>query len=193
VEKELNMPGKQEIGERIKRVRLARNLTLKEVERKAKVSATHISEIERGLTSPTIGALQRIAAALETPPYDFVASVAKAPARIVRSDERAVFTDARHGGRFQRLGRGVPGAELSAFVVELDAGAARPQPLLHDGEEFFHVLRGVVEVEVPGSERPVVLKEGDSVHLRGPSGRTARNIGDGPASVLWIVVPMFCL
>ncbi len=33
------MPSKQELGERIKRFRLERNLTLKEVELKAKVSA----------------------------------------------------------------------------------------------------------------------------------------------------------
>ena len=44
------MPSKQELGERIKRFRLERNLTLKEVEVKAKVSATHVSEIERGMT-----------------------------------------------------------------------------------------------------------------------------------------------
>ena len=39
------MPSKQQLGERIKRFRLERNLTLKEVELKAKVSATHVSEI----------------------------------------------------------------------------------------------------------------------------------------------------
>ena len=53
-----------ELGERLRRLRFARNLTLKEVEAKAHVSATHLSEIERGKTSPTVGALVRIARAL---------------------------------------------------------------------------------------------------------------------------------
>ena len=68
------MPSKEELGERIKRFRLDRNLTLKEVELKAKVSATHVSEIERGMTSPTIGALTKIARAMGTEPSYFLES-----------------------------------------------------------------------------------------------------------------------
>ena len=48
------MTSREQLGERLKRFRLDRNLTLKEVELKAKVSATHVSEIERGMTSPTV-------------------------------------------------------------------------------------------------------------------------------------------
>ena len=44
---------------------LAKGLTLKEIEAKVGVSATHVSEVERGKTSPTVGALSKIAAALE--------------------------------------------------------------------------------------------------------------------------------
>ena len=48
------------------------HMTLKNVEAKASISATHISEIERGKTSPTIGALLRIADALEKDPAYFI-------------------------------------------------------------------------------------------------------------------------
>jgi len=53
------MISKAEIGRRIKKVREEKHLTLKNVEAKAGISATHISEIERGKTSPTVGALMR--------------------------------------------------------------------------------------------------------------------------------------
>ena len=53
-----------EVGRRIKRVRGERNLTLKMVESASGVSATHVSEIERGETIPTIKVLARIARAL---------------------------------------------------------------------------------------------------------------------------------
>ena len=52
-----------EVGRRIKQYRQKYNLTLKEIEARVNVSATHVSEIERGKTSPTIGALSRIAQA----------------------------------------------------------------------------------------------------------------------------------
>ena len=63
---------KEEIGRRIKKVREEQHLTLKNVEAKAAISATHISEIERGKTSPTIGALIRIADALGKDPAYFI-------------------------------------------------------------------------------------------------------------------------
>ena len=58
------MMTKEQLGTRIRSVRKERGLTLKELERVSGFSATHISEIERGKTSPTIGALVRISNAL---------------------------------------------------------------------------------------------------------------------------------
>ena len=52
------------LGKKVRRVRLMRGLTLKQIEAAVGVSATHVSEIERGKTSPTIGALGKIADAL---------------------------------------------------------------------------------------------------------------------------------
>ena len=57
--------GIEELGRRIRKLRIERRMTLKQVEQAAALSATHVSEIERGRTSPTIGALVRIARALQ--------------------------------------------------------------------------------------------------------------------------------
>ena len=59
------------LGRRIRRIRQEKSLTLKQIEAKVGVSATHISEIERGKTSPTIGALEKIAAAAPQPGFLF--------------------------------------------------------------------------------------------------------------------------
>ena len=73
-QQEVNKPmiSKEEIGRRIKKIREENHFTLKNVEAKAGISATHISEIERGKTSPTIGALIRIADALGKDPAYFI-------------------------------------------------------------------------------------------------------------------------
>lgn len=177
------------VGERIKRARLAKNLTLKEVERKAKVSATHVSEIERGLTSPTVGALARIADALETPAYALLGGAGGVRVSVVRAGERTVMADVGRGGRYHRLSGGIEGAEVSLVEIELEAGE-KAAPMGHAGEEFFHVLGGVVELTSDGAAQPrEVLKEGDSIHLHAHPGRAIRNIGDGVARVLWAVAP----
>jgi transcriptional regulator with XRE-family HTH domain len=188
------MPDESRVGERIKRARLAKNLTLKDIERKAKVSATHVSEIERGLTSPTVGALVRIAEALEVPAFRLLAEEPGARAWVVRARERTVLADIENGIRYHRLSGGVRGASLSMVEIELAPGA-RPVVLpARHGEEFFHVLRGVVEIDTGDPRRPRdVLKEGDSLHLRSLEGRGLGNIGDGEARLLWVVLPPLSL
>ncbi len=61
----MNQTNGMELGRRVKQLRLQKGMTLKEIEAKVGVSATHVSEVERGKTSPTVGALSKIAAALE--------------------------------------------------------------------------------------------------------------------------------
>src|SRR2546425_10447332 len=66
-------PSPTELGRRIKLLRIARGLTLKDLEERGGISATHVSEIERGKASPTVGALGRIARALDLRPATLVA------------------------------------------------------------------------------------------------------------------------
>jgi transcriptional regulator with XRE-family HTH domain len=181
------------VGGRIRTMRLARNLTLKDIERKANVSATHVSEIERGLTSPTVGALTRIADALEVPACRLLEGSGAPRVRVVRADERMILSDAGGAGRYHRLSGGFVGAHLSMLEIELAAGGSREVgPMTHDGEEFFHVLHGVVELDLGEAGGPRdVLKVGDSIHLRSRPGRVLRNLGTGEeaARVLWVTVP----
>jgi len=186
------MPSKQELGQRIKRCRLDRNLTVKEVELKAKVSATHVSEIERGMTSPTVGALAKIARALDTEPSYFLHIDAYPAVSVVRKENRRVFTYEDWGARIGCLSRGIRQAQMSCLEVELDPGLSHaPEPLSHTGEEFIHILKGVVEIHV-GSERHL-LKEGDCIHFRSGEPHTIKNIGDGQSRILWVASPPFNL
>ena len=186
------MPSKHELGDRIKRFRLERNLTLKEVEVKAKVSATHVSEIERGMTSPTVGALTKIARALGTEPAYFLQSDATPSVSVVRKSERRIVDYRDWGARINCLSRGISDARMSFLEVELEPGLVHNlEPLTHTGEELVHIRKGVVEINL-SSERHL-LKEGDSIHFRSDVPHTIRNIGDAPARILWVASPPFYL
>src|SRR5512137_986624 len=107
------MLSKKELGQRIKRFRLERNLTLKEVEVKAKVSATHVSEIERGMTSPTVGALAKIARALGTEPSYFLQNDAHPAVSVVRKGKRRMMRYEEWGARFGCLSKGIGQSRMS--------------------------------------------------------------------------------
>ena len=186
------MRDKQQLGARLKRFRLEKNLTLKDVELKAKVSATHVSEIERGMTSPTVGALTRIAHALGAEPSYFLQSDGYPSCSVVRVHERRILDDKNWGARIGRLSTGIRKAEMSFLEVELDAGVSRElKPVMHTGEALIHVLRGVVEIHVADDRH--LLKEGDTIHFKSKRPHTVRNIGDAAARIVWVASPPFYL
>ena len=60
-----NMATQLELGARIRSVRQARRLTLRDVSERAGVTESFLSQVERDVTSPSIASLQRIARALD--------------------------------------------------------------------------------------------------------------------------------
>jgi transcriptional regulator with XRE-family HTH domain len=186
------MPTKAEVGERIKRFRLEKNMTLKDIEVKAHVSATHVSEIERGMTSPTVGALAKIAGALGTEPSFFLEKNTFPRAMVVRRGERRTMSFQGWGATYHSLSPGLPRSLMSFLEVELEKGAGNLDVLSrHEGEEYLLVTKGVLEISI-GDERRI-LKEGDSIHYKSHNPHSIRNIGDSVCRAIWVTTPRFCL
>lgn len=174
-----------ELGERIRQLRLARNLTLKQVGDKAKVSPTHLSEIERGKTSPTVGALVRIARALGQEPAQLVGDDEAPAVSIVRRDERRAWSYGN--ATVSSLSRAILPRELSILEIGVSAGRAGPLDLPGEsGEALVVVLEGDVEIELAGKRHR--LRAGEALHfgLRDPHELHATG---AQARVLWVARP----
>lgn len=171
------------IGERIKALRLAQNLTLKQLEAKAGVSATHLSEIERGLSSPTVGAIVRIAHALREEPALLVHERSGPRAAVVCRDERRTLAAA--GAALELLGTPVEGAEMSLVEIVLAPHTEPFDPGPGCGEEFFLVLAGAIDLVL--GEVNLALSEGDAIHFAAGATRTLR--ARNASRVLWVSAP----
>jgi len=182
---EKRIPEKRIPGERIKQLRLAANLTLKDVEGKARVSATHVSEIERGLTSPTVGALVRIASALGVAPTRLLEPVCDPMVGVVRVNERHRLALAGSGMELEVLSAG--GEDLSLIEITLETGRGGVALPLVSGEVFLHVLAGAVDVMRDGL--PHRLGEGDCIHAGMDGPVRVENPGSVPARLLCATVP----
>jgi transcriptional regulator with XRE-family HTH domain len=181
-----------ELGDRLRRIRLAKNLTLKDVERKARVSATHISEIERGTTSPTVGALARIARALDTEAAQLLREGARPRRSVVRRAQRAALAIPSWRASLWPLTGALRDAEISLVDVEVEPGPVeRVVSVSRHGEVLISVVRGVVEVSIGDETR--LLKTGDTVHFDAALSHAVRNIGDGKARMVWAVTPPWSL
>ncbi len=177
-----------DVGARIRRVRQEQGLTLKAVEERSGVSAAHLSEIERGETSPTLGSLSRVARALaKSPSYFLEENELGDVSRVGIKDRVREAAGARtNGAGFERLTAGIPGGTLHARRVELPAGGAYRVDLhAHAGHEAMVVIDGSVRVDV--GEVSHELGEGDAIHFDATLPHAFANASrERPAALIWV-------
>ena len=180
------MPTKDEVGERLRLARFRHNMTLKDVAARSGMSATHISEIERGKTSPTIGALQRIAQALGERTAHFVEERAMRPASLVRRDERVRQFACDADGRtisFERLTGNCPWGTTHITRIVAKPGERYQRPAAN-AESVLVCLSGMHRITV--ADESYVIREGDTIQLRLDQGFFAENIGEDKGEVITI-------
>jgi transcriptional regulator with XRE-family HTH domain len=149
----------EELGRRIRKLRSERRMTLKQVENACGLSATHLSEIERGRTSPTIGALVRIARSLGKDASYFIEQDERPDiGQLHREQSRAL--SAAPGVTAEPMTHGIPGSRLHAYRITVAGELAIPA-LSIPGDALYLVRRGPLDAEI-GEER-CTLDEGDSM------------------------------
>jgi len=181
-----------ELGRRIKQLRLSQGFTLKDIEARVGVSATHVSEIERGKTSPTVGALGKIAEALQVNPSFLVDLPVGDEISHTREGDRDRVVGPRNGAAWELLTTEKPYAELSLFV--LDLGPDMGEPLVRPsrpGDKFLYVIQGTLQIEL--RDQSQVLHEGDSIHFKASIPIKLLNLGPTPCRVFWVDWPRFTM
>lgn len=177
------MMTKEQLGTRLRSVRKECGLTLKELERVSGFSATHISEIERGKTSPTIGALIRISQALGKDTSFFLEEEQLNEVAVVRRDERKRLPEQAAKVKGEYLTPGIPGGRLNAYMLYLEPHEDRDVVYApHAGEEGIFLVSGEVEVKV--GDRTFRMDSGDTLHYPSDRPHGLRNLGTDRATLL---------
>jgi len=180
------MPSKSELGRRIRQARVEKTLTLKEVEGRSGVSATHISQIERGITSPTVNALERIARALEKNTSFFLEDVELPEICTLQNDGREVVISERPKIVLKSLTHGIPGGVMHMYMMiaqPLPKGGQEVKMHEHEGDECGYVIDGRLEIKI--GDETIELGPGDSVHFKATMPHGVKNIGDKVSHSVW--------
>jgi transcriptional regulator with XRE-family HTH domain len=176
---------KGEIGRRIRTVRRERALTLRQVAAAAGLSATHISEIERGHTTPTVGALLRVAHALGKEPHYFLETERLPEVSLVRAGDEKRQVDLRAPrGSSEPLTHGIPGNRIVASRTTLAPRSTDSDVFSFPGEEGGYVIAGELDIHV--GDEAYHLVAGDGFHLRSDLPHTVFNRGTVPAVIVWV-------
>ncbi len=178
------------IGPRVRALREAMALSLRDLAERSGVSAPMLSQVERGETSPTLSIASRIAAGLELRLSQLLRLDESGTVTIVRAAERRRGGSPETGHAIEVLTAPLPGqrAELSRHTLDPGArtGAAGDPPMHEPGSrEIAFVEHGDVVLDIDGDRH--VLAAGDCVTFDADLPHHFENPGPGAAALLAVV------
>jgi transcriptional regulator with XRE-family HTH domain len=178
------------LGPRIRALREAMDLSLRDLAVRSGVSAPMLSQVERGETSPTLQVATRIAHGLELRLSQLLRLDESGAVTVVRAGERRTGPSAGHGHRYEILTPPLPGqrAELSRHTLAAGAVTGGPgDPPMHEpgSRETALVESGAVVLHCDGV--PLRLGAGDCVTFDADLPHHFENPADTPAVLLAVV------
>jgi transcriptional regulator with XRE-family HTH domain len=174
------------LGGKIRALRQRLKLTLGDVATDAGISKPFLSQIERGLASPSITSLAGIAHALGVNLQYFVETPSEERS-VCRGDQLRFFSFADSSNLFARLTNAPKGRQLEAILVKLPPGQKRSEVTTHAGEEFLYVVSGEVSLTLEG--KTFLLAAGDSAHYQSTVPHSWANPTQSEAVVVWVGTP----
>jgi transcriptional regulator with XRE-family HTH domain len=172
------------IGSRVRQLRNERGLTLQALAEMTGLSASLLSLVERGKTSPSIGTLVSIAHAFDVHMTDLMPGLPTPPESPVlrQHEQRSYATPEGVNRRILRDDR-VRGLEVA--LNEYGPGGRSADTLLHhNGYEYGVVIEGTLTVEVDG--KSFELHPGDSVAYDSSHPHRIVNGGKTEARAMWV-------
>ncbi len=178
------------IGPRLRALREAHDLSLRDLAERSGVSAPMLSQVEREETSPTLAVAARIAAGLELSLSQLLRLDEGDGVSIVRRADRRGGGSVRRGHRYEILTPPLPGqrAELSEHVLSAGASTGGPDdPPIHEpgSRETTVVTGGALTLSCDGVE--YALSEGDCVTFDADLQHHFKNHGPDEARFVAVV------
>ena len=157
-------PKEQElkVGEKVRELREKRGLSLQEMADRTGYSSALLSRIENHMVSPPLGALIKIAKALEVKVGTFFGEEPREPFPIMRKQEWnhvsgfASKEGVSYGYSHEGLGFDKKDQHREPFLITLEPATVKSEKLLtHEGEEFIFILEGEMGA-ILGTHKDVV-------------------------------------
>lgn len=178
------------VGQRIRELRRSRKLSLETVAARTDLSIGFLSQIERGLSSPSLRVLATLADVLGIGIAGLFGAKEKADAAadaiVTREKARAKLNLWRTGISKQLLSPAGSDGRLNLFLVHMEPGGSTgDESYTHDGEEAGLVIEGEMKLTVDAESW--TLKHGDSFRFasRRPH-RFSNPSRENKAVVLWV-------
>ena len=193
------------LGKKIRAIRTAKDMKITEMARLSGLTTSMISQMERGLISPSIETLKKIGNVLDVP-LSFLfenegetvsAAAQESPGQpgqvnlygaspVVHASQRKKLSPG-DGIELQLLNPSLNGPiEFIYNIYQPHSGTGR-EKYSHPGAECGLVLTGELVVEI--EEETYILRAGDSITFDSTKAHAKRNLSDQVCTCVWANVP----
>ncbi|TXH39128.1 MAG: cupin domain-containing protein [Rhodospirillaceae bacterium] len=179
------------LGRQLRALRKGRELSLTELAERTGLSIGNLSQIERGVSSPSVRSLKKLSEVLQVPVGDLFQETDLPPAEemnyIVRRKTRPMLHLGDTGLQKELLTPTTPGALQMLLVTLEPGGSSGPEHYTHRGEEAGLILSGALELFI--EDERFLLKEGDTFRFKSTQPHRFVNGSAKVTTVLWVTTP----
>lgn len=175
-----------EIGIKIKQLRLENSLTQEELANRCELTKGFISQIENNLTSPSISTLTDILEVLGSSLGEFF-NDSEEEAYVFTSEDFYEKVDEELQNKIKWIVPNAQKYEMEPIILELEPGGKSHEDDAHSGEEFGYVLKGSITLLL-GKKRYIV-NEGNSFYYIANKFHFLENNSKEKSVVLWVSTP----
>ena len=159
-----------DIGSKIRELRILNGLTQEELADRSELSKGFISQVENFRITPSLKAVNKIAAALGTELSVLFQSETQIPeytfGNINQGEEVTRDNSGHFGIIYNSLAYRQINRLMDPFIIEYHRASEERDFLLHDTEEFYILLDGELDFYIMDDKNCTRMKAGDTVYLR---------------------------
>ncbi len=175
------------LGNKIKKLRKKRKMTIKELAEKSDLSIGMISQIERDKIGLSVTSLWKISQALDVSVGSFFSEELMINQFIVKKNERKKLQLANSKAVYELLTPDLYG-NIEFLRVVIEPGECNDtRKISHKGEEVGIILQG--KLLIKWGTKEFIIEEGDSIRLDSTIPHKYINIGDITSVSIWAMTP----
>lgn len=177
-----------DIGDKIKKLRKDKNMSIAELAQKSEVSQGLISQIERDIVTPSIVSLWKIAKSLDVSVgYFFDEELKNINGPVVKKNGRKKIVVSNNNAIYELLSQDL-NRKIEFLYITIKVGDSSTEDFVtHDGEECGIVIKGKLSVKMENNE--YILSEGDSIYFDSTIPHRYVNVGDTVCESVWAMTP----
>lgn len=157
---------------------------MQQVADEAGLTIGFISQIERGISTPSLASLYNVAKALNATVDHFVSQKPSLThSAVSHAGKRQIYKVGDTTRYYEFLQRGFADAALNACISHVPPGH-QSEMMSHEGEEFVYLVSGQMRYELDGIDYE--LGAGDTLHIDSRKPHRGHNIGAETAVELWV-------